>query len=155
MSKLRLSGHNLEIERGRYSGTDEEERFCKYCKFKGRSVVEDEAHFLLDCSMSDEFRDDCLPKEILNNEQMSPEHKMVKILTCSEIKPIAKFIFKAFEHREITLDVLNTIEDLTQNVESLVTAENSENEKGNLVYQIKNVSSDGLKMVLSRVGTNM
>ena len=155
MSKLRLSGHNLEIERGRYSGTDEEERFCKYCKFKGRSVVEDEAHFLLDCSMSDEFRDDCLPKEILNNEQMSPEHKMVKILTCSEIKPIAKFIFKAFEHREITLDVLNTIEDLTQNVESLVTAENSETEKGNLVYHIKNVSSDGLKMVLSRVGTNM
>ena len=86
---------------------------------------------------------------------MSREDELVKILTYPEIKPIAKFIFKSFEHREITLDVLNTIEDLTQNVESLVTAENSETEKGNLVYHIKNVSSDGLKMVLSRVGTNM
>ena len=154
MSKLRLSGHNLEVERGRYSRTPGDERICKYCKFKGINVVEDEAHFLLDCSMS-ELRDECLPKEILDNKDMSREDKLVKILTYPEIKPIAKFIFKSFEHREITLDVLNTIEDITQNVESLVTAKNPETDKGNIAYHIKNISSDGLKMTLSRVGTNM
>ena len=57
MSKLRLSGHTLEIERGRYSDTDQEERYCTYCRAHGTAVVEDEKHFLLHCPMSEELRE--------------------------------------------------------------------------------------------------
>ena len=56
MTKLRLSGHRLEIETGRYSkDTAVEDRLCSYCKFHGQTAVEDEIHFLLHCPMSKEL----------------------------------------------------------------------------------------------------
>ena len=56
MTKLRLSGHTLEIERGRYKDTPQEERYCEYCKsMLGKLVVEDEEHFLLVCPRSYEI----------------------------------------------------------------------------------------------------
>ena len=41
MSKFRLSGHALDIERGRYSNIVVEERFCTYCKSMGTTAIED------------------------------------------------------------------------------------------------------------------
>ena len=48
ISKFRASSHTLEIERGRYTRpvTPVQERICAHCK-----VIEDEKHFLLDCSL--------------------------------------------------------------------------------------------------------
>jgi hypothetical protein len=43
LSKLRISNHNLEIERGRHRGLQARERICKLCL----KEVEDEIHFLL------------------------------------------------------------------------------------------------------------
>lgn len=48
LTKLRLSCHNLEIERGRYTGTPAQERYCRYCP---SGQVEDEAHFLIQCPL--------------------------------------------------------------------------------------------------------
>ena len=152
MTKLRLSSHRLEIERGRYTKTPPEERICTYCKFKDINVVEDEAHFLLDCPMSRELRDKYLPQEILNNNWMSSEEKMIQILSNSDLKLTAKFISQSFEHREITLDVLNTLDDLKKNVETLIIDQTSEIREKPDVYCIKNVSTDGLKIVFSRLG---
>ena len=47
LSKLRISNHNLEIERGRHRGLQAKERICKLhvCL----KEVEDEIHFLLKC----------------------------------------------------------------------------------------------------------
>ena len=44
LTKIRISTHNLEIERGRYSRPiiSREDRFCKYCK----NAIEDEKHFV-------------------------------------------------------------------------------------------------------------
>ena len=153
MTKLRLSSHRLEIERGRYTKptkTPPEERICTYCKSKGINVVEDEAHFLLDCPMSRELRDKYSPQEILNNNGMSSEEKLIQILSNSDLKLTAKFISQSFEHREITLDVLNTLDDLTKNVENLIIDQTSGKQKNPNVYCIKNISSDGLKIVFSQ-----
>ena len=156
MSKLRLSGHSLEIERGRYSKTPTEERLCKYCKSKGVDAVEDEAHFLLSCLMTRELRDKYLPRNILDDSQTSREEKMVQILTHCEIKTVAKFIYLSFQHREITLDVLDTLDSLVKNVESLVSRQNTSKEDYNPdIFFVKNVSPNGLKIVLSRVEAEM
>ena len=51
-SKLRISDHKLEVERGRYlkPKTPRSERFCKHCfDIYGQTIVGDEVHFLLDC----------------------------------------------------------------------------------------------------------
>ena len=46
LTRLRISAHTLEIERGRYKKLKREERLCKAC-FK----TEVEPHFLLDCNL--------------------------------------------------------------------------------------------------------
>lgn len=45
-TKFRIGCHKLEIERGRYFNIDEDKRICKLCN----TVVEDEIHFLLNCT---------------------------------------------------------------------------------------------------------
>ena len=57
LAEIRLSAHNLEIERGRYSKTPREQRLCKFCAEQGTSIVEDELHFLLQCPLYKDKRD--------------------------------------------------------------------------------------------------
>ena len=152
MTKLRLASHSLEIERGRYSQVAPEERLCKFCEQRGLRSVEDEKHFLLVCPMSKELRDNFLPSEILNNHHLNDDEKFTQIMTTSDLKNTAKFIFLSFEHRDVTLDVLNTLQEMVGNVENLLAA-NSENRESLLsLYKIKHVSNDGLKITLSKVG---
>ena len=47
-SKLRISNHRVEIERGRYKNLPAEERFCKICN--DNISVEDEFHFVMKCT---------------------------------------------------------------------------------------------------------
>ena len=57
VSKLRCSDHALETEKGRHKPANvrkrKEERFCIYCD---KNAVEDEKHFLYDCTLYDELR---------------------------------------------------------------------------------------------------
>ena len=46
LSRLRASSHHLEIERGRHAHKPIHTRICKYC-----NLIEDEQHFLVDCSI--------------------------------------------------------------------------------------------------------
>ena len=60
----------------------------------------------------------------------------------------AKFTFLAFEHRDITLDVLNTLQDMMGNVETLLREQNF-NKEDNIEYVVKDVSNNGMKLTLS------
>ncbi len=58
LTKLRISAHCLEIERGRYANTNKvqptarSERLCRYCsEVLQNSVVESESHALNDCPL--------------------------------------------------------------------------------------------------------
>ena len=56
-TKLRISAHNLEIERGRYTGIAKESRFCTWCSTSmGMDVVENENHCLFDCDLYAKLR---------------------------------------------------------------------------------------------------
>ena len=46
VTKLRLSNHQLAIETERHNGVSRDERFCMFCPRK----IEDEFHFLFECS---------------------------------------------------------------------------------------------------------
>jgi hypothetical protein len=52
LSKLRISAHDLNIERGRYANIPRQERICSKCQ-----VLEDEIHFLDSCSLYRDVRD--------------------------------------------------------------------------------------------------
>ena len=52
LTQFRVSAHRLEIESGRYKKKSVSERICKYCKL---NAVEDEVHFLCNCSAYQTF----------------------------------------------------------------------------------------------------
>jgi hypothetical protein len=51
LSRLRISAHDLNIERGRYANIPRAERLCKVCH-----VLEDEVHFLDTCTIYNDLR---------------------------------------------------------------------------------------------------
>jgi len=61
LSKIRTSSHSLEIERGRHSKpkTDRNLRICKLCN---SNQVEDEYHFIMQCSLYNDLREELFSK---------------------------------------------------------------------------------------------
>ena len=169
MTKLRLSGHRLEIETGRYrhnktNKTDAEERYCKYCEFTGQKVVEDEIHFLIRCPMLNTIRVNTLPSQIVQDIQLSDKEKFSFLMTdnaANNLKKTAKYIYQAFDEREIKLDVLHTLNELVSSTENLLKKtgpgegdKNKNVKKSHLntpTYTVKNISQNGLKLTLHRV----
>ena len=149
MSKLRLSSHKLEIERGRYDGTASNERFCSYCQKSGHNIVEDEMHFLLHCPMFKELREKLLPLATLNDHSQSDSEKFVNIMTFDP-QVTAKYIHRAFEIRDLCLDVMNTLKDITDYVEDICIKTQHEVDVI-MPYRVRKVSKTGLNLVFSRI----
>ena len=65
MAGIRVSAHNLQIERGRKNkpkSVPVNERFCGNCK----TMVEDEVHFISDCPTYEPLRNEYLPRRHQN-----------------------------------------------------------------------------------------
>ena len=143
MSKLRLGAHSLEIERGRYEEADRADRLCKHCQAFGLQEVEDEAHFLLKCPQYKELREDLLPQNILEDLNLNTEQKFVRIISDTDsCQSVAKFIYHAFQDREIGLEVLNTLQDVVKcaDIDSSLPT----------LYSIRETTKDGMKITLTK-----
>ena len=100
MSKLRISNHELMIEKGRHLKIEKTLRFCPFCP----TYVESEKHFLLQCKAYTPIRDilmnnicNILPQFIL----LSEDEKFVSLLSekvCIQI--VAPYIHNAFQIRK-------------------------------------------------------
>ena len=56
-TQLRISAHDLQIERGRYVNMPRNERICTWCKTTlGQNIIEDEKHTLFDCDLYSTIR---------------------------------------------------------------------------------------------------
>ena len=105
MTKLRLSNHELMIEKGRHSNLAISERKCPFCH-----LVEDEIHFLVTCNIYSILRNDLLNsvEEKLNVELMIRTDKIVMLkylLGNIEISPlVAKYITKTMELRNFLMN---------------------------------------------------
>ena len=90
-TKLRISAHNFEIERGRYSNTPREKRFCPWCRInKNLEVVEDEHHALNTCELYSKHRLKIIKqlKEMgFNNVETDLAHNLMEILSLHNINP--------------------------------------------------------------------
>ena len=72
-------------------------------------------------------------------------------MTDGETKSTAKFTFQAFSEREITLDVLSTLEEVVSSAEKFLLSEKNKPNPGKQTYQVKSLSSDGMKLTLSKL----
>ena len=93
LAKLRLGVLPIEVELGRYNGTQRELRTCKVCK-KGQ--VEDEIHFLLTCEKYQKGRESLFSiaiETVENFIDLNDEEK-IRVLTthATLIRKTCKFI---------------------------------------------------------------
>ena len=107
LSRLRLSNHQLMIEKGRHhkKPIPRTERLCKFCK-----VVEDELHFIVSCDLFENERESLF--EACRNssalfEGMDDEVKLIFILTNEDTvieSRLGNFVYNSFRKRSIELE---------------------------------------------------
>jgi len=91
LAKLRISAHDLAIERGRYENIREENRLCNTCQ-----TVENEVHFLNDCIKHTLHRKTLLAKVLsIDNNYTSVTFKPSELMSidCFQVA-IAQYVFK-------------------------------------------------------------
>ena len=74
-------------------------------------------------------------------------------MTNSDMRRVAKYIFLAFEHRDITLDVIITLHEMVSILESQQADKTQKKMNPGPVFKIIKISNDGMKMTLSKGGS--
>ena len=107
LSRFRLSAHKLNVETGRYNSKNRyvkpEERICTSCTL---GVCEDERHFLIDCPLYDNLRDNlysAISERNVHFCSYTPIQKFTWLMTTEDLNclsVIASFIHKAMKLRE-------------------------------------------------------
>ena len=93
-----MSSHALKVEIGKYKNVKYADRLCKYCPLK---TVENEYHFLLECTFYDKERSEFL-KKLNAPADLSFDVLFFKLITSgnlSELKLLGKFIDTCFFRR--------------------------------------------------------
>ena len=98
-TKLRVSDHRLEIEKGRYTNITREERICK--KFN-LNEIGDEYHFFLKCTANHSLRNNLFNKIISNKPAFIegiPLNKIIVLLNAKSelLTEVGDFIKQATE----------------------------------------------------------
>ena len=102
ITRLRVSAHALEIEAGRHSNPPipRNERVCKTCR-----VLDDEKHFLMECSLNQLERRNLFLKynELYRDFNLMPTNEKFKLLfsvkDSSLLTYLGKFIYSSNERR--------------------------------------------------------
>ena len=97
MVRLRVSSHRLQIEAGRWSRptrTPVNERKCLIC-----NVLEDEYHFILECSMYTELRKQFIHKKYWKHPNMVKFIELLNNENDTNRKKLGIFVYKSFEKR--------------------------------------------------------
>ena len=104
LTKLRVSDHILEIERGRFKNVKREDRIRKFCNLK---ELDDEKHFFFSCTLNTSLRKDFFDhiKDLYeaekDNQNFNTEF-LVKCLSSPEILRFsAPFIRKSLKLRRV------------------------------------------------------
>lgn len=97
VSRFRLSSHKLEIETGRYIGTDRDNRLCKQCNMQ---MVEDEYHFLLVCPAYYEIRKKYFPPYYCHWPNVNKFVTLMSSNSVNLIKRLSKYLYFAMKRRD-------------------------------------------------------
>ena len=98
LSRLRLSSHHLEVETGRWArpnATLFEERRCTSCH-----SLEDEFHFVLECSRYNDLRTIYIPNHYRRRPNMFKLVELFKSESKKTQKNLSLYVFEAFKVRE-------------------------------------------------------
>ena len=100
ISKMRLSDHNLLIEKGRHLKIPRDQRLCTTCK-----IVDNEQHFILHCKNNSIPREtylDFIKQEKKDFINMEDDQKLIYILnpsTPTQVNKLGSFIKQSYALR--------------------------------------------------------
>ena len=103
LTKLRISAHKLEIENGRYNRKSVADRVCKKCNY---NKVEDEIHFICECSLYNAERIrlfEYVNHKIPNFVSLNSHDKFIWLMTCENsdiLSRLAEFVYTCFSLRD-------------------------------------------------------
>ena len=104
LAKIRLSNHDLMIEKGRHQGLAENQRFCPFCENK----IENEQHFIMECGTYNVLRQQLLADmmEIDNGFNTLDEHeKFCFLLTTPDAgNSISKYLNRTLQIRKYLME---------------------------------------------------
>lgn len=104
MARFRCSVHDLAIERGRYDGTLLENRICQICDNTGKTVIEDEYHFLLCCPFYTDLRNIYIDESYWKPATFQHFINIMSSDNVQLIKSLSCYIVKAQEKRQTFLN---------------------------------------------------
>lgn len=91
LTKLRISAHDLEIEKGRHLNTPVNDRLCKKC-----NVIEDEIHLLDKCTKYTSIREKFISSIAYSGQYTLPS----QILQIPKLQTqLAQFVYECFKKR--------------------------------------------------------
>lgn len=98
LCRLRISAHDLKIERGRYTNTPREDRKCTVC-----GVIEDELHFLDSCTRFHDLRLQLMEHARVNARNPS---QLMTMQDVSIQQQLAEFVYNCMiiRNNDITTD---------------------------------------------------
>lgn len=97
MSRLRMSSHRLQVESGRWhkpASIPLPERKCIIC-----NVLEDEFHFILECSVYKYLRSIYIRPYFWKRPNIIKFKQLMTSTNKNTVRSLATFIFKSFEKR--------------------------------------------------------
>ena len=112
LSKMRMSDHDLEVQKGRYNNTPRNERVCMHCN----TQVENEEHFMLHCKLYEEFiadRDASILSIYPHYNSLNDWEKVKFLLNgnSEDVIPLTcTFLEKAMEIRKDFLELIEILE---------------------------------------------
>lgn len=125
-TKLRISAHDFEIEKGRYTNTPRDDRICKWCHLTFNSrVTEDESHVLFSCDLHAKDRNKLISDLVKARVTMSDGSNLFKNLNHSTLaNHLMQLISPNTEHP--TSDSNTTAGSFTQHhLTNAITSDNS------------------------------
>ena len=103
LTKLRISNHSLEVERGRYAKPviPRDLRFCNCCM----NEIGDECHFVMFCTCNAELRKQLFTSLNItitssNNQSVFKELHVLKCNSYHATRMFAKFVYASFKRKE-------------------------------------------------------
>ena len=104
LSRLITSSHPLRIESGRWEQPviPRERRHCYFCP----NVVEDEYHFVFECSIYNDLRTQLIPRYFRVRPSMWKLTQLFKSTNRRHILGLSKFAYKAFIQRNERISIL-------------------------------------------------
>ncbi len=101
LTRIRISAHDLHIERGRYLNLPPDSRKCPFCP----KEIETEEHVLLYCHEYEKLR--LTFNEKIKSKENLTLHKVMTFEDTSDIRSIAKFCCDIFKKRNDNISILN------------------------------------------------